>query len=79
LRTATFASTVSLAAFAARFAGLLGGELVRRALVVRGLATFAGDLALLVIVHRRKATLRTLVTTLAPTAPALVAATLAAL
>src|SRR5262245_53444797 len=44
------------AAFAARFAGLLGVELVRGALLVRGLSSLRGDLALPFGIHTRKTT-----------------------
>jgi hypothetical protein len=37
--------------FATCFARFLAGPLVRRSLLVGGLATFAGDLALLVSIH----------------------------
>jgi hypothetical protein len=43
--------------FAARFASFLAGPLVRGPLLVRGFATFAGDLALLGSIHRCKSTI----------------------
>src|SRR5579884_3595357 len=44
-----------LAALAAGLTGLFGVELVGGALLVRGLTALAGDAALLVVVHRSKA------------------------
>ena len=44
----------AFATFAARVAGLVGGELVGSALEMSGTATLASDLSLLVGIHRRK-------------------------
>jgi CheY-like chemotaxis protein len=72
----TLVATARLTSFAPGLAGFLRGELVCRAFVVRSLAALAGNLALLLLIHRRKAPLRPLATALASTAPALAAATL---
>jgi len=45
-----------MASFAPRFTRLFGSELVRRSLFMRSVTTLAGYLALLILIHRGKAT-----------------------